>query len=184
MVKPQLLAYPPKSHIYFYLGFLKADSPINVERAMTAATRFGGHLVEGHVDTMATIVSIVPDPPNSFLYTFKVLDIAGSDVTPQTAFNYIVPKGYVAIDGTSLTVVDTDPAAGTFRIMLIPHTLASVVLGISKPGDRVNLEVDIMGKYVERIARGILENNQGGLLEGVVRRVVKEEVEKALKGKL
>ncbi|KAI9023167.1 hypothetical protein DFJ74DRAFT_76075 [Hyaloraphidium curvatum] len=166
------------------LGALKADSPINLERAMTASTRFGGHMVEGHVDTMCRIASIVPDPPNSFLYTFKVLDIAGSDVTPKTAFNYVVPKGYVAIDGTSLTVVDTDPAQGTFRVMLIPHTLASVVLGKAKAGDAVNLEVDIMGKYVERIAKGILENEQGGLLENVVRRVVKEEVEKALKGKL
>lgn len=152
---------------------------------MTASTRFGGHMVEGHVDTMCEIVSIIPDPPNSFLYTFRVLDIAGSDVTPESAFNYIVPKGYVAIDGTSLTVVDTDPAKGSFRVMLIPHTLASVVLGTCKAGDKVNLEVDIMGKYVERIAKGILENGagKGGLLETVVRRVVKEEIEK-IKGRL
>lgn len=129
------------------LGDLAEGAPVNLERAMSADTRFGGHLVQGHVDAVGEVVSRDEQPGTVFL-GFRA---------PSEVARYLVPKGSVTVDGTSLTVVDVADAedgTGTFRVGLIPHTLAVTVLGGRQPGDRVNLEVDVVAKYVERLLAG------------------------------
>ena len=129
------------------LGDLGEGDPVNLERAMASTTRFGGHLVQGHVDAVGDVVDRDEQPGTVFL-TFHA---------PPEVARYLVPKGSVTVDGTSLTVVDvTDGADGdaAFRVGLIPHTLAVTVLGARRPGDRVNLEADVVAKYVERLLAG------------------------------
>ena len=129
------------------LGDLAEGDPVNLERAMSADTRFGGPLVQGHVDAVGEVVSRDEQPGTVFL-GFRA---------PSEVARYLVPKGSVTVDGTSLTVVDVAEAedgAGTFRVGLIPHTLAVTVLGGRQPGDRVNLEADVVAKYVERLLAG------------------------------
>ena len=129
------------------LGDLAEGDPVNLERAMSAATRFGGHVVQGHVDAVGEVTGRDEQPGTVFL-TFHA---------PAEVARYLVPKGSVTVDGTSLTVVDvTDAGDGTarFRVGLIPHTLAVTVLGDRGPGDRVNLEADVVAKYVERLLAG------------------------------
>ncbi|KAJ3338956.1 Riboflavin synthase alpha chain [Gonapodya sp. JEL0774] len=184
------------------LGELKIGSKVNLERAMSGESRFGGHMVQGHVDTTCIIKSIVPDPPNSFIYTFHIP--ASHSVLPTSEspdeqlpdpFLFIVPKGYVCLDGTSLTVIGSDPVKREFTVMLIPYTREHVTLGLYSPGAKVNLEVDVMGKYVERSLRGLLvgfgEGEDGvkraglaSVLENVVDQIVEKKIEKRLKGKL
>lgn len=118
---------------------LKPGSPVNLERALRVGDRLGGHIVSGHIDGVGTITRRLNE------------DIAVvTDVTaPPEVMKYIITKGSIAVDGISLTVVDcTDH---TFRVSLIPHTAKLTTLGHKKVGDRVNLESDIIGKYVERI---------------------------------
>ena len=129
------------------LGGLEEGERVNLERAMSAATRFGGHLVQGHVDAVGEVVEREEQPGTVFL-TFHA---------PAEVARYLVPKGSVTVDGVSLTVVDvvdSDDGAGRFRVGLIPHTLAVTVLGDRVPGHRVNLEVDVVAKYVERLLAG------------------------------
>lgn len=129
------------------LGVLAVGDPVNLERAMASTTRFGGHLVQGHVDGVGRVVERDEQPGTVFL-TFDA---------PVEVARYLVPKGSVTVDGTSLTVVDVaDTGDGTarFRVGLIPHTLAVTVLGGRVPGDRVNLEADVVAKYVERLLAG------------------------------
>jgi riboflavin synthase len=125
------------------LGDLEVGAPVNLERAMRADTRFGGHLVQGHVDAVGTVVGRDERPGTVFL-TFEA---------PDEVSRYLVPKGSVTIDGVSLTVVDL-PASGRFRVGLIPHTLEVTTFGDRQPGDRVNLEADVIAKYVERLLAG------------------------------
>jgi riboflavin synthase len=125
------------------LGDLAVGAPVNLERAMRADTRFGGHLVQGHVDAVGTVVDRNERPGTVFL-TFEA---------PDEVARYLVPKGSVTIDGVSLTVVDL-PAPGRFRVGLIPHTLEVTTFGDRQPGDRVNLEADVIAKYVERLLAG------------------------------
>lgn len=118
------------------LGGLRVGSPVNIERAMRADARLDGHIVQGHVDATGRV---------------RALDRRGDDVrlcvACEPAFvELLVPKGSVAIDGVSLTVVDV--AGEGFDVALIPHTLAVTTLGDRRPGDRVNLEADVLGKYV------------------------------------
>ena len=121
------------------LGALVPGSPVNLERAMAAGGRFGGHIVSGHIDGVGTITRTRRDD-NAVWYTVAA---------PPEALRYIVEKGSIAIDGISLTVasVETD----RFSVSLIPHTAAVTILGEKRPGDVVNLETDIIGKYVERL---------------------------------
>ena len=120
------------------LGGLRVGARVNLERALRAGDRLDGHIVQGHVDGTGTV---------------RVLERAGDDVRlhvdcgPEVA-EYLVPKGSVAIDGVSLTVVSA--RADGFDVALIPHTLAVTTLGDRRPGDRVNLEADVLGKYVRR----------------------------------
>lgn len=127
------------------LGALEAGSRVNLERAMAAGGRFGGHIVQGHVDGVGTVVSVSPSD------NWTVVRIA----LPDELSRYVVEKGSITVDGVSLTVsaVGRDEA-GTgdwFEISLIPTTLAETNLGITEPGRVVNLEVDVIAKYVERL---------------------------------
>ena len=121
------------------LGDLNPGDGVNLERSVTPTTRMGGHYVQGHVDGAGEIISIKPDR-DALWFTFR---------TDPAMMRYIVTKGYVAIDGASLTVVDTGP--DWFNITLIDYTQGKVILPRKKPGERVNLEVDILAKYVERL---------------------------------
>lgn len=123
------------------LGKLHTGSPVNLERAMKADGRFGGHIVAGHIDGTGTITDIRRDD-NAVWYTIKA---------PEHIMRYIVEKGSIAIDGISLTVAyeGTD----TFKVSIIPHTLSETALYIKKSGDIVNLENDCIGKYVEKLLK-------------------------------
>jgi riboflavin synthase len=121
------------------LGDLAAGDPVNLERAMAANGRFDGHLVSGHVDGTGRIGSVS-----------RVGDEARIAVeVPGELTRYLVEKGSVTVDGVSLTIAGT--VGETIEIALIPHTLAVTTLGLRKPGDTVNLEVDVLAKYVERL---------------------------------
>lgn len=123
------------------LGMLKSGSPVDLERAMAAGGRFGGHIVTGHIDGTGTITDIKNDGI-AVWYTIK----ADSGV-----LKYIVEKGSVAIDGISLTVAKVTDSS--FSVSIIPHTAENTVLSSKKTGDIVNLENDIIGKYVEKLLR-------------------------------
>ena len=147
------------------LGLLKVGAQVNLERAMSASTRFGGHFVQGHVDATVSIHSIVQDPPNSVIYTFHA---------SREWLNYIVPKGYVCLDGTSLTVINVDLDKCLFSIMLIAYTQERVIMTKKQVGDLVNLEVDQMGKYVEQQIINMFQQENGplmALLEKTVHRL-------------
>ncbi len=120
------------------LGDLAVGDAVNVERSLPADGRFGGHIVQGHVDGICTIVNRGPDGASD-LVTFTL---------PPEYAAQVVPKGFVALDGVSLTVVDA--SAEEFRVALIPHTRTLVTLGAAEVGYRANLEVDVLAKYVER----------------------------------
>ena len=121
------------------LGELSPGDPVNLERALSAAARLGGHFVQGHIEGTATIVSIEPDG-DAILVRFQ---------TSSEIMRYVVGKGFIAIDGASLTIVDRDDES--FRVTLIPFTREHTSLGSRSIGDRVNIETDILAKYVERL---------------------------------
>lgn len=121
------------------LGDWTAGRPINLERALKAGDELGGHIVSGHVDGVARIVDIRADGESRRL-TFEA---------PAALAPFIAPKGSVALDGTSLTVNEVDGAR--FGVNLIPHTLTVTTWGGKKPGDRVNIEIDPLARYVARL---------------------------------
>jgi riboflavin synthase len=124
------------------LGALAPGGKVNLERAVTAHTRLGGHIVQGHVDGTGAIVSRTPSEH------WEVVSVS----VPTALARYLVPKGSITVDGISLTVVDVlDGPEPTFTVSLIPETLARTTLGFKQPGDPVNLEVDVIAKYVERL---------------------------------
>jgi riboflavin synthase len=125
------------------LGRLDPGAPVNLERPMAAQSRFGGHLVQGHVDTVGTVTGLTPHDG------WTVMTVSAD----QTVAPFLVEKGSIAVDGTSLTVMSVrgDGAHVAFDVGLIPHTLAVTVLGIRAVGDQVNLEVDVVAKYVQRL---------------------------------
>jgi riboflavin synthase len=116
------------------LGSLAAGDPVNLERPVRLADRLGGHLVQGHVDGVGEVVSGAPD-----------LEVR---VPPDLA-RYLVEKGSITVDGCSLTVVEA--RADSFTVAVIPHTAEVTTLGRREPGSRVNLEVDVVAKYVEKL---------------------------------
>lgn len=124
------------------LGALTSGASVNLERAMKANARFGGHIVQGHVDGTARILSI--DHEAEWVFMAFAL-------TPELA-RQLVPKGSVTVDGVSLTVVEAKRDG--FSVALIPHTLKETTLGQRQVGDTVNIETDILGKYVERLMAG------------------------------
>jgi len=115
---------------------------VNLERAMAVGDRLGGHIVQGHVDGVATLLRRDPGTRSEELHFSLPADLA----------RYVVEKGSITVDGVSLTVAGTDGA--TFRVALIPTTLAHTTLGSRAVGDTVNLEVDVVAKYVERLTVG------------------------------
>ena len=123
-----------------------AGDRVNLERAVTADKRLGGHIVQGHVDGVGTVVSRTPSEH------WEVVEIG----MPSGLARYLVDKGSITVDGVSLTVVEAGPTS--FTVSLIPETLARTTLGFRGPGDRVNLEADVIAKHVERLlASGYLE---------------------------
>ena len=121
------------------LGGWQPGQAINLERALKAGDELGGHIVSGHVDGVTQIIDVQPDD-ESRRFTFKA---------PSNLARFIAPKGSVALDGTSLTVNEVDGAA--FGINLIPHTLTATNWGAKKPGDVVNLEIDLFARYMARM---------------------------------
>lgn len=121
------------------LGALVPGSPVNLERAMPADGRFGGHIVSGHIDAVGTVTSTRRDDV-AVWYTVEA---------PPDVLRYVVEKGSIAIDGISLTVAAVTDRS--FSVSVIPHTASATILGGKGPGDKVNLEADIIGKYVERL---------------------------------
>ncbi len=127
------------------LADISAGDPVNLERAMPANGRFGGHIVQGHVDGTARIVSIEPG---------ERWTVVGIEL-PTALSAYVVEKGSITIDGVSLTVASLD--AGSFTVSLIPTTLALTTLAHRGVGDVVNLEVDVLAKYTERLLASRLD---------------------------
>jgi riboflavin synthase len=123
------------------LGALVVGSPVNLERAATLATRLGGHLVQGHVDGVGEVLERTPAEH------WELVRIS----LPEGLARYLVEKGSVTVDGISLTVVSVDERS--FTVSLIPETLRRTTLGSAPPGTPVNLEVDVIAKYVERLVR-------------------------------
>ncbi|MFL6105676.1 MAG: riboflavin synthase [Marmoricola sp.] len=123
------------------LGALMIDTQVNLERAVTPATRLGGHIVQGHVDGTAEIISRTPSEH------WELVEIS----LPYELNRYLVDKGSITVDGISLTVAEVD--AESFTVSLIPETLARTTLGFKQPGDPVNLEVDVIAKYVEKMVK-------------------------------
>lgn len=125
------------------LGDLQPGDRVNLERPLAANGRFGGHIVQGHIDGTGTLRALTQDGP-SVIVTIEA---------PAELMPYIVTKGFIAVDGTSLTVVDVDRAANTFTIALITHTQNAVTLAHLPLGARVNLEADVVAKYVASLMR-------------------------------
>ncbi len=124
------------------LGRLQVGDPVNLERALLVSARLGGHFVQGHVDGVGTVATIATEGD------WITMDFT----TPPALARQMVTKGSVCVDGVSLTVVTVTD--NSFRVALIPHTLAMTTLGVRRVGDPVNLETDILGKYVERLLAG------------------------------
>ena len=129
----------PETRSRTSLARLRRGDPVNLERPLTLASRLGGHLVQGHVDGVGTIEDVEPNEAGA---TLRVRP-------PAELLPYIVEKGSIGVDGVSLTVAAL--VDGAFEVALIPHTLVATTLGAAKPGDPVNLETDLIAKYVERI---------------------------------
>lgn len=121
------------------LGTLQTGSPVNLERAMAANGRFGGHIVSGHIDGTGTIQAIKKDD-NAVWYTIQA---------NSSLLRYMIEKGSIAIDGISLTIAKITSSA--FQVSIIPHTAANTTLASRHVGDTVNLETDCIGKYVEKL---------------------------------
>jgi riboflavin synthase len=128
------------------LGLLSVGDEVNLERALAVGGRMGGHFVQGHVDGIGQIQSLTSDG-DATIIRFKA---------PKELMRYIVLKGFIAVDGTSLTVVDCN--ADSFSVSLVGFTKQNTILGKKKASDTVNLEVDILAKYVENLIKGEKSN--------------------------
>lgn len=125
------------------LGRLRPGDPVNLERPVTLAARLGGHIVQGHVDAVGEIVEAARDGAGGALCRVRV---------PAELMRYVVEKGSITVDGVSLTVAEVLDDGVT--IALVPHTLATTTFGVAEAHDAVNLEVDVIAKYVERLMEG------------------------------
>lgn len=132
------------------LGRLGAGDPVNLERPVTLSARLGGHLVQGHVDGVGEVAAMERDDQGGAMLTARV---------PEGLLRYAVEKGSITVDGVSLTIATL--AGEGMRVALIPHTLAATTLGTVVPGDLVNLEMDVIAKYVERLMAGGLRAANG-----------------------
>ena len=140
------------------LGTANIGSAVNLELALTPSTRMGGHIVSGHVDGIGTMVEKKPDG-RSFRFRFKA---------PDGLARYIAEKGSICIDGISLTVNRVQ--GSSFDVNIVPHTLQETTLGTAMPGTRVNLEVDLLARYLERLLLGDkAASEQCGVTEDLLR---------------
>ncbi len=135
------------------IGRLHYGDKVNLERAVPADGRFGGHFVQGHVDDVGKVLSVKPEE-GAYIARISV---------PPNLLKYIVIKGFIAVDGVSLTVTECDDFS--FAVSLVDFTRKHTTLGIIKPGDTVNLEVDIMAKYVEKLHKADKRNLTVDFLE-------------------
>jgi riboflavin synthase len=123
------------------LGDLKPGSRVNLERPVTPATRLSGHIVQGHVDATGELLSLEPLGDENYWLKVRV---------PAELDRYLVHKGSITIDGISLTVASLDPGS-IVGVTIIPHTFANTTLGSAQPGSRLNLEVDVIAKHIEKL---------------------------------
>jgi riboflavin synthase len=123
------------------LGALQSGSMVNLERPLTLATRLSGHLVQGHVDATGEVAAL--DPLGDGNWRLKVR-------VPEEISRYLVHKGSIALDGISLTIAALEPGP-LITVAIIPHTFANTTIGSLKPGSRVNIEVDMLAKYIEKL---------------------------------
>ncbi|ADB62125.1 riboflavin synthase, alpha subunit [Haloterrigena turkmenica DSM 5511] len=130
-----------------YLGTLEEGDIVNLERAMPADGRFDGHVVQGHVDAVATVTEI-ESVEEDWFFEFEL---------PEGYAKYVVEKGSITLDGISLTVADLDEAAGRVTVAIIPTTYDLTTLSEKSVGDQVHLEVDVLAKYVERLLEARFE---------------------------
>lgn len=121
------------------LGSLAAGERVNIERPLRAGDELGGHMVQGHVDGVGRVVSVAEEGGGR----------RAAIAAPTAVLRYIVEKGSITVDGVSLTV--TDVTSEAFEVALVPHTLAVTTLGDAEPGREVNLEVDVLAKYIEKL---------------------------------
>ncbi|NQU66572.1 MAG: riboflavin synthase [Candidatus Marinimicrobia bacterium] len=121
------------------LGEIQVGSKVNLERALTLSTRLGGHILQGHVESVGVIIENMPTGEG---FTMVV------GIDPEW-MRYCIPKGSIALDGISLTIAEIED--NLITIALIPHTLEQTTLGIKQPGETLNVETDIVGKYIERL---------------------------------
>lgn len=131
----------PETYAKTTLGTLKPGHAVNLERAMRADGRFGGHFVLGHVDGVGRVVSIRPQGDFT-LWTFQA---------PEEVYHYLAPKGSITIDGISLTVIN--PEKDSFSVAIIPVTIEHTTLSLRKAGDQVNMEADVIGKHVRHFMK-------------------------------
>lgn len=160
----------PETFRHTNLSELSPGSPVNLERAMMAGGRFGGHIVQGHVDGTGIVIGRAAEA-NAVVFTIKPSDPA--------LMRHVVPQGSVTLDGISLTVVSVDRDAGSLTVSIIPHTLRETALQNKRPGDSLNIECDIVGKYIDHLLsqRGVTEPASGagrsarggGLTEAMLR---------------
>lgn len=156
------------------LGSLKTNSKVNLERAVSSETRMGGHFVQGHVDTTAKILSVTPDG-NALTFRFQPSD--------RSILRYVVEKGFITIDGASLTVTKVvDGEDGYWEVMLIAYTQEKIVTAAKQPGEDVNVEIDMVGKYVDKSVQAYFAQNSAGdltVLERMVAKLVDEKLKQA-----
>lgn len=173
------------------LGRLTEGSKVNLERAVLASTRMGGHFVQGHVDTVATISSVTPDG-NAMTFRFSPKPVPTnseslSHTPAPSILRYVVEKAYITLDGASLTVTQVNDAENWFEIMLIAYSQEKVVMSTKKAGDEVNVEIDPVGKLVEKSVGAYLDNllegkgaersgTNTGMLEKMVGKMVEEKI--------
>ncbi|KAJ7654818.1 hypothetical protein B0H17DRAFT_1099412 [Mycena rosella] len=155
-------------------GERKVGDQVNLERAMGAHVRVGGHFVQGHVDTTATVVDRQPDG-DSMRLTFEFGE--PTEARPSL-LAYLILKGYVTIDGASLTLTGVDDVQRRFSVMLVQHTQQKITLAKKAVGAKVNIEVDMVGKYVEKSVAAALGGGGDAGLRGMVERIVEEVLAK------
>ncbi len=154
----------PETYRHTNLSSLKPGAPLNLERAMQAGGRFGGHLVQGHVDGVGTIRGRTAEA-NAVVFAIEPNEPA--------MLRHVVQQGSVTLDGISLTVVSTNRDEGIFTVSIIPHTLRETVLQHKHSGDSLNIECDILGKYVDHLLgwrdQAASTRKTGGLTESMLR---------------
>ena len=136
------------------LGTLQVGSRLNVERAARDGVEIGGHPLSGHIDFQATLVE-VRHPENNHVLRIQV---------PPQWMRYIFPKGYIAINGASLTIAEVDRTAGCFEVWLIPETLRQTTFGDKRPGDALNIEIERQTQVMVDTVRAAVDERLGGLL--------------------